>query len=59
MSINIFSGNVPSSSDINEVRYTTKIQNDIEYVNTTGDTLTGDLNLNDNKIILKDSKAEI
>ena len=57
MSINIFSENV--SSFDNEIRYTTKVQNDIEYVNTTGDTLTGDLNLNENKIILKDSKAEI
>ena len=43
----------------NEIKYTTKVQNDIEYVNTTGDTLTGDLNLNENKIILKGSKAEI
>ena len=57
MSINIFSENVPSFD--NEIKYTTKVQNDIEYVNTTGDTLTGDLNLNENKIILKDSKAEI
>ena len=57
MSINIFSENV-SSLD-NEIKYTTTVQNDIEYVNTTGDTLSGDLNLNENKIILKDSKAEI
>ena len=57
MSINIFSENVPSFD--NEIKYTTKVQNDIEYVNTTGDILTGDLNLNENKIILKDSKAEI
>ena len=57
MSINILSENV-SSLD-NEIRYTTKGQNDIEYINTTGDTLTGDLNLNENEIILKDSKAEI
>ena len=57
MSINIFSKNVPSFD--NEIKYTTKVQNDIEYVNTTGDILTGDLNLNENKIILKDSKAEI
>ena len=57
MSINIFSENVPSFD--NEIKYTTKVQNDIEYVNTTGDTLTGDLNLNENKINLKDSKAEI
>ena len=39
MSINIFSENVPLLD--NEIRYTTKVQNDIEYVNTTGD-----LNLN-------------
>ena len=57
MSINIFSENIPSFD--NEIKYTTKVQNNIEYVNTTDDTLTGDLNLNENKIILKDSKAEI
>ena len=60
MSINIFSENIPSFD--NEIKYTTKVQNDIEYVNTTGDTLTGDtltgdLNLNENKIYLKRFKS--
>ena len=48
-----------SSNDDNNKNYPTKVQNDIDYINAIGDTLTGDLNLNENKIILKDSKAEI
>ena len=56
MSINIFSENVFSLD--NEIRYTTKVQNDIDYINVTGDTLSSDLNFYENKIILKVSKAE-
>ena len=48
MSIKYIFRKYPSSNNINEVRYTIKVQNDIEYVNTTGDLFTGDLNLNDN-----------
>ena len=48
-----------SSNDNSNKNYSTEVQNDINYINATGDTLTGDLNLNENKIILKDSKAEI
>ena len=48
-----------SSNDSNNKNYPTKVQNDIDYANATDDTLTGDLNLNKNKIILKYSKAEI
>ena len=32
------------NSDENNNSYLTKLQNDIDYINTTGDTLTGDLN---------------
>ena len=45
-----------SSNDKNNKNYSTKVQNDIDYINATDDTLTGDLNVNENKIILKDSK---
>ena len=43
---NVLSGN---SNDNNE-NYPTKLQNDIDYLNTTGDTLTGDLQINNNKL---------
>ena len=33
-----------SSSDINNKNYQRKVQNDVDYTNTTGDTLTGDVN---------------
>ena len=33
-----------NSNENNNKNYPTKLQNDIDYINTTGDTLTGDLN---------------
>ena len=45
-----------SSNKNNNKNYPTKLQNDIDYINTTGDTLTGDLNLNGNKIYLDEDK---
>ena len=56
MSINIFSEEDTTTD--NTLRYTTKIQNDIDYLNTTGDTLTGDLNLNGNKLYLNNNKKQ-
>ncbi len=58
MSINIFSENDSSTNDINDVRYTTKNQNDIEYINTIGDILTGDLHLNSNKLTFDESREQ-
>ena len=52
---NVLSGN---SNDNNNENYPTKLQNDIDYLNTTGDTLTGDLNLNGNKLYLHDNKKQ-
>ena len=57
MSINIFSEEDTTTD--NTLRYTTKIQNDIDYLNTTGDTLTGDLNLNGNKLYLNNNKKQL
>ena len=42
-------GNVLGNGNSNEIynkNYPTKLQNDIDYIITTGDTLKGDLNLN-------------
>ena len=50
MSINIFSEDDSLSDDINQLRYTTKSQNDANYINTTGDRLAGDLNMSGNTI---------
>ena len=50
MSISIFSEDNSLTNDINQLRYTTKAQNDVNYINTTGDRLTGDLNMSGNKI---------
>ena len=36
----------------------TKLQNDIDYINTTGDTLAGDLNLKRNRLYLNNSKKQ-
>ena len=36
----------------------TKLQNDIDCTNTTGNTLTGDLNLNGNKLYFNDNKKQ-
>ena len=53
---NVLSGN--SNDNNNNENYPTKLQNDIDYLNTTGDTLTGDLNLNGNKLYLHDNKKQ-
>ena len=50
MSINIFSEDDSLTDDINQLRYTTKSQNDANYINTTGDRLAGDLNMSGNTI---------
>ena len=54
-------GNVLGNGNSNENNrnYSTKLQNDIQYINTTGDTLTGDLNLNGNKLYFNDNKRTI
>ena len=51
-------GNILGGGNPNEISnsYPTKLQNHIDYINTTGDTLTGDLNLNGNKIYLDGDK---
>ena len=53
---NVLSGN--SNDKNNNENYPNKLQNDINYLNTTGDTLTGDLNLNGNKLYLHDYKKQ-
>ena len=53
---NVLSGN--SNDNNNNENYPTKLQNDIDYLNTTGDTLTGDLNLNGNKLYLNNNKKQ-
>ena len=40
---NVLSG--ISTDNNNNENYPTKLQSDIDYLNTTGDTLTGDLNI--------------
>ena len=41
-------GNILSGTSSNEKNnnYPTKLQNDVDFINTSGDTLPGDLNLN-------------
>ena len=51
---NVLSGN---SNDNNNENYPTKLQNDIDYLNTTGDTLTGDLQMNNNKLYFDNNKT--
>ena len=51
---NVLSGN---SNDNNNENYPTKLQNDIDYLNTTGDTLTGDLQMNNNKLYFDKNKT--
>ena len=51
-------GNVlNSNSNDNNENYPTKLQNDIDYLNTTGDTLTGDLQMNNNKLYFDKNKT--
>ena len=56
MSINVFSEEDTTTDST--LRYTTKVENDRNYINTTGDTLTGDLNLNGNKLYLNNNKKQ-
>ena len=53
-------GNVlgSDSSTENDNKYPTKLQNDIDYINASGDTLTGDLNLNGNRSYLDYNKKQ-
>ena len=53
-------GNVLGGGNSNENNnnYPTKLQNDIDYINASGDTLTGDLNLNGNKLYLNNNKKK-
>ena len=48
-------GNVLGDSSNDNKIYPTKFQNNIDYINTTGDTFTGNLNLNRNRIYLNNN----
>ena len=46
------------SSTENNNNYPTKLQNVIDNINASGDTLTGELNLNGNKLYLDNNKKQ-
>ena len=54
-------GNVLGGGNSNENNnnYPTKLQNDIDCINAGGDTLTGDLNLNGNRLYFNDNKKQL
>ena len=56
---NWYSGNILGGYyNDNDTDYPSKFQNDTDYINTTGDTLTDDLNLNGNKLYLNNNKKQ-
>ena len=51
--------NVVRGSSNDSKNYSTKFQNNMDYINTTGDTFTGDLHMNKNKVTLGEDKLQL